>query len=99
MRVWDKFLTEQDKKVYEASGYGSRAGFAKRPAVVIVDYNYAFTGERDEPILDSIKKWKNSCGHVGWQAIAPTQRLLESARANRIPVFYTTGTDPRPDGF
>jgi maleamate amidohydrolase len=29
-RIWDKFLTERDKTVFAASGYGARAGFGKR---------------------------------------------------------------------
>lgn len=99
MAVWDKFLTEQDRRVYEASGYGKRGGFGKRPAVIVVDVNYAFVGEHDEPILESIAKWRNSCGHVGWAAIPPTRALLAAAREQHVPVFFSTGTDPRPDGF
>ena len=99
MAVWDKFLTAQDKAVLQASGYGQRAGFGKRPAVVIIDVNYAFTGDRSLPILESVKTWHNSCGEAGWKAIPPTQRLLAAARANRIPVFYTTAIDFRQDGF
>jgi nicotinamidase-related amidase len=100
MAVWDKFITETDRKVYEASGYGARGGFGTRPAVLIVDVNYAFTGDESLPILESIKTWRNSCGDTGWAAIPPTQRLLAAARANRIPVFFSTGTDsPRADGF
>ena len=30
--VWNKFLTERDKVVFAAAGYGVRAGFGKRPA-------------------------------------------------------------------
>ena len=26
-RIWDRFLTERDKKVFADSGYGRRAGF------------------------------------------------------------------------
>jgi len=29
--VWDKFLTERDKAVFAAGGFGARAGFGKRP--------------------------------------------------------------------
>jgi nicotinamidase-related amidase len=99
MVVWDQFITETDRKVYEASGYGARGGFGTRPAVLIVDVNYNFTGDVDVPILESIKTWRNSCGATGWAAIPPTQRLLAAARANHIPVFFSTGTDTRPDGF
>jgi maleamate amidohydrolase len=99
MAVWDKFLTPQDKAVLAASGYGQRAGFGTRPAVIIVDVNYAFTGDRSLPILESVKTWHNSCGQAGWNAIPPTQKLLGAARGNRIPVFYTTAANFRQDGF
>jgi nicotinamidase-related amidase len=99
MAVWDKFITETDRQVYEASGYGARGGFGSRPALLIVDVNYAFTGDASMPILESVKMWRNSCGATGWAAIEPTQRLLAAARANHIPVFFSTGVDTRPDGF
>lgn len=98
-RVWDTFITEQDRKVWEASGYGARGGYGTRPAVIVVDVNYAFTGDYSMPILDSIKTWRNSCGEAGWAAIPPTQKLLAAARAQHIPVFFSTGKDSRPDGF
>src|SRR5215510_6163530 len=54
-RIWDKFPTERDKAVFAAGGFGARAGFGKRPAVLVIDVNWAFCGERPEPILQSIK--------------------------------------------
>jgi len=68
-RVWDDYLTDRDVAVASASGYGAMAGFGKRPAVLVIDVNYAFVGDRPEPILDSIKRWHNSCGEEGWQAM------------------------------
>lgn len=99
MRVWDKFLTEEDKKAYTVTGYGARGGFGKRPAVIVVDVNYAFVGDKDEPILESIKRWRNSCGSIGWQAIPHIRTLLSAARRSHIPVFFSTGNDRRPDNF
>ena len=61
-RIWDKFLTERDKAVFAAGGFGARAGFGKRPVLLVIDVNWAFCGERPEPILESIKRWHNSCG-------------------------------------
>ncbi len=37
--IWNKFFTERDKAVFSASGYGTRAGFGKRPALLIIDVN------------------------------------------------------------
>src|ERR1043165_9903220 len=68
-RIWDKFLTESDKAVFAASGYGALQGFGKRPALLIIDVNYFFCGDRPEPIMESIKRWRNSCGEVAWPAI------------------------------
>ena len=63
-RIWDKFLTERDKAVFAAGGFGARAGFGKRPALLVIDVNWAFCGERPEHILDSIKRWRTSCGEA-----------------------------------
>ena len=90
-RIWDKFLTERDKAVFAASGYGAHAGFGKPPALLVIDVNWAFCGERPEPILESIKRWRNSCGEESWVAPEYIKSLIEAARAKRLPVIYTTG--------
>ncbi len=90
-RIWDRFLTERDRQVFAAAGFGALQGYGKRPAVVVVDVNYAFCGERPEPILESIKRWRASCGAEAWDGIAAIGRLLAVARARGLPVIYTTG--------
>ncbi len=89
--VWNKFLTERDKAVFAQSGYGARQGFGKRPALLVIDVNYAFCGERSEPILEAIKKWRNCCGEDAWEAMPYLQSLIGKAREKGIPVIYTTG--------
>ena len=37
-------------------GYGSHGGFGKKPAVLVIDVSYGFTGDKPEPILDPIKR-------------------------------------------
>lgn len=95
-RIWDRFLTEEDKAVFKAAGYGVRAGFGKRPAVLIVDVTYAFTGEAPEPILDSIAKWPTACGPYGWRAMPHLERLVAAARGRGLPLIYTINSG-RPD--
>jgi nicotinamidase-related amidase len=90
--VWNKFLTERDKAVFAAAGYGARQGFGKRPALVIIDVNYAFCGDKPEPILESIKRWRNSCGEEAWDGVAAIAKLVMAARAKGLPIIYTTGT-------
>ena len=95
-RIWDRFLTERDRLVFAAAGYGAQQGFGERPALVVVDVNYFFCGDRPEPILESIKRWRNSCGEDAWPAIKVLKRLIDSARGKGVPVIYTTGSY-RPD--
>ena len=95
---WDDFLTERDKKVFAAAGFASRAGFGHRPAVIVVDVNYNFTGDKPEPVLDSIKEWSLSCGEEGWAGVSAIAKLIAAARPRGVPIIYTTG-DLRDDGF
>jgi maleamate amidohydrolase len=94
--IWNKFLTERDKAVFAAGGFGARAGFGKRPALLVIDVNWAFCGERPQPILESIKRWRTSCGEEAWVALDYIKRLILAARTKGLPVIYTTG-EGRPD--
>jgi maleamate amidohydrolase len=98
MAVWDDVLPETDRKVFEAAGWGRRAGLGERPALLVIDVNYNFVGDRPEPILDSVKRWRFSCGERGWEGVAAIRQLLDKARALRLPVLYTTNPRRR-DGF
>src|SRR5271165_6906328 len=90
-RIWDKFLTERDKAVFADGGFGARAGFGKRPVLLVIDVNWAFCGERLEPILESIKRWRTSCGEDAWVALEYIKALIDTAHAKALPVIYTTG--------
>ncbi len=99
MAIWDDVLGDNDRAVFEAAGWGRRAGYGDRPAIMVIDVNYNFCGDRAEPILDSIKRWRYSCGEVAWTTGIPAiQRILEVARRKRLPVIYTTNPR-REDGF
>lgn len=96
--VWNRFLTDRDKAVFKAAGYGARAGFGKKPALLVIDVNYNFCGDKREPILDSIKRWRNSCGEDAWDALPHIRKLIDVCRTKGVPVLYTTGTI-REDGW
>ena len=98
MPVWDDVLPETDRQVFEAAGWGKNAGPGKRPVLMVIDVNYNFVGDRPEPILESIKRWRFSCGERGWHGVAATRKVLDEARRLRLPVIYTTNPR-RPDGF
>jgi maleamate amidohydrolase len=95
MATWDDILTVRDKEVFSLSGYGKRAGFGQRPAVLVIDVNYNFVGDQPEPILDSVKRFRNSCGAEGWEGVRHIGKLLAECRKKHLPIFYTTGHDDR----
>jgi maleamate amidohydrolase len=96
--IWNQFLTERDKQVFATSGYGAKQGFGKRPAILVIDVNYAFCGDKPEPILESIKRWRNSCGAESWDSIKAIKRLIMAGRGKGLPIIYTTGIR-RPDNW
>jgi nicotinamidase-related amidase len=88
--VWEKFLTERDKAVFAAGGFGATSDRGKRPALLVIDVSWGFCGDKPEPILDSIKKWRSSCGAESWVAIEFIKQLIDTCHARGLPVIYTT---------
>ena len=96
-RVWDRFLTEQDK-AHLARSRHRRMGFGERPALLLIDlYRWVF-GDKPEPLLDAIKTWPASCGLAAWNAIPHIQTLLQAAREANIPIVHVTGLDQHQSG-
>lgn len=95
--IWNEFLTDRDKQVFATSGYGATQGFGKRPVILVIDVNYAFCGDRPEPILESIKRWRNSCGEEAWDGVRAIKRLLTAGRAKGLPVIFTTAVRREDD--
>lgn len=94
-RVWDKFLTEQDKASL-GGRQERRIGFGEHPALLYIDLYRGVFGDKPEPLLEAIKTWPGSCGQAGWNAIPHLQRLLAVAREQGIPVIHITGLDGVP---
>lgn len=98
MPIWDRYMSDQDREVFGLSGHGSRSGLGERPVVLVIDMNYAFCGDKDEPITESVKTWRNSCGHDAWVALPKVRELLDASRAKGLPIVYTT-SGVRKDGW
>jgi len=66
---------------------------------MVIDVNYNFCGDRAEPILESIERWRYSCGEVAWTTGIPAiEKILDVSRRKRLPIIYTTNPR-RADGF
>mgnify|MGYP001264917275 CR=1 FL=1 len=96
-RIWDDFLTEKDKRIYQLAGYGKRGGFGTRPALFIIDVQYNFCGDAPgETHEEGLKQYRTHCGEGGWKAVTHIEKLLKLAREKNMPVFYTQ-SERRPD--
>ena len=91
-RVWDRFLTGQDK-THVAMGEHKQVGFGEKPALLLIDlYRWVF-GDKPQPILEATNEWPASCGLAAWNAIPAIQTVLKAARDAGIPVVHATGRD------
>jgi len=65
-------------EIYGDRGFGGRQGAGRRPALVVIDFNYAFTDPESPLHCDAD------------EAVLATARLLEAAREGGAPVAFTT---------
>jgi maleamate amidohydrolase len=65
-------------EIYGDRGFGGRQGAGRRPALVVIDFNYAFTDPESPLHCDTD------------EAVLATARLLEAAREGGAPVAFTT---------
>jgi nicotinamidase-related amidase len=86
--IWDDLLTPTDQRVIELSGFGKQRPLGERPALLIIDAQWNYTGE-DEPILTTQERWPFGCGERAWRAAENIKRVLDEARRIKIPVMYT----------
>ena len=98
-RVWDPFLTEQDKAHLAASSDKGRYGFGQRAAVLSVDNYRKAVGDHREPLLEALKTWPGSTGSAGWDALDRTVELFAAARAAGLPVIHLTALAEEDSGM
>jgi maleamate amidohydrolase len=97
MRVWDRFLTEQDHK-HLAAGWKKTEpfGLGQRPVLIVVDDVVAILGQEPEPLLEGVRKFRFRMGVDAWGAVEKTMQLVDAARRNSVQVISTTLTRPHP---
>ncbi len=89
MAIWDGLLSAEEQQVFDTFRMPKPLGV--RPAIIVVDVNYAFVGTSPKPLLESVQEFSTSCGALGWEGVARIKELLLVAREHGVPVIYTTG--------
>jgi nicotinamidase-related amidase len=88
MRVWERFLTDDDRKVIVGRAPRRLNGLGRKPALLLIDMQITACG-RDQPIYEQLDEYSGACGPHAWRAIPVQQRLLAAARAVAMPVIYS----------
>jgi maleamate amidohydrolase len=83
----DELLDPEDRSVLERGRWARRAGFGKRPALLVIDAQYYMSGIRGAK--DNASRYPLACGESAFAAIDQIARLLAASRAADIPVFFT----------
>ena len=85
---WRDVIDAETLEVYRP--YRRETYVGPRPAVLAIDlYNLVYEGGARPP-HELVREFGSSCGVHAWNAIGPIQKLLAAARANGLPIIYTT---------
>jgi maleamate amidohydrolase len=99
-KYWERPIPDEDLTLFDKAGWGRPVGVGARPAVLVIDVNKNFCGDKREDVSASVERWRASCGAVAWDAMPVIRKLLDTARSREIPVLYTTGvTLPKAEGW
>ncbi|MFD9950585.1 isochorismatase family protein [Nonomuraea sp. NPDC059023] len=90
-------LTASDRVVVESTGYGTPRALGTQPALILVDFQYAYLGD-DVSLLDQLARNPSAGGAKAWRAMRASLPLLRMARHQRVPVVlsriaYAPGTE------
>ena len=76
---WREVFSDTELSGYRAGGHGQRIGFGKKAAVVVVDMINLYVSPRF-----ALGHGENTAA-----VVAANKRLLETARAKELPVFFS----------
>lgn len=88
MNPWDGVVTEEEREIYRAAGFGKPSGMGSRPALLIIDVQYRTVGTTPAPFREAVKEFPTACGQVGWDAVHNIERVLALFRERGWPVLY-----------
>jgi len=83
-KPWEKYLTEQDRKVLQKGRFAKRMGFGARPAVIVVDVQKFMVG-----VPGKEDQWPSSSGEAAHDAVSHIVSLVQHAQKHQVPVFFT----------
>ena len=77
-------FSADELETYRSAGFGGAAQPGTRPALLLVDVTYAFTGNRAGEGTFPL-----SCGPPAWEAIDQMAQLVSAARKSNVPIIFS----------
>lgn len=85
---WDDIVSEKEREIIRKGGYGNRKDLGRKPALIVIDAQYNFFGDRS-PTLEQMEKYPTGVGSKAWESLDKSVSLIKAARIAKIPVIYT----------
>lgn len=95
MTVWSDVIPASDLETYQAGGFGASQSPGARPALLVIDVTYGFTGSEGLSLAEAVREYRTACGPSAWAAVRVIADLIDAARAAGVPVIYTRGRTVR----
>lgn len=89
MQEWMKLIPEAELALYQKAGFALEAKPGKRPALIVVDMTYGFTGSEGLTLEQAMQEFQPACGPVSWETMPRIARLIELFRDRELPIVYT----------
>ena len=92
MKDWMKQVPAEELKTYDKAGFGGTMEIGKKPALIVVDVTYGFTGSEGLTLDEAIAEFGPACGPVSWETMPRIAKLIGLFRELGRPVIYTRGS-------
>jgi maleamate amidohydrolase len=85
---WAGFVPLATQELYARAGFGHHTPMGRRPALLVIDVQYATTGEGPMPLSEALDYHPMNCGSSAWDAIEKIACLVAAFRSLGHPVIY-----------
>jgi maleamate amidohydrolase len=85
---WAGVVPQETVDLYERAGFGHHTPIGRKPALLVIDVQYATTGEHPMPLPQALDYHPMNCGSSAWEAVAKIAELVGAFRALNSPVIY-----------
>lgn len=89
MRSWQKLIPAEELAAYQRSGFHGDLAMGRRPALIVVDVTFGFTGSRGQTLAEAVAEFSAACGPSSWIAMPRIAELIAAFRARNLPIVFT----------